>query len=205
MTPEVTMFGTRTAAPEPAAPRDGEPPPAASLASVPLRGRRREPRAAKSELYAGVLDAPAALPVAPLPPSGTQRSADELIDYWRALCGTRLLPSPLDLDRTMVALGWRNSGLLAYAADGGNAGDAVPRPLPLAQVAAGAEDPLYIPLSSEIVGWVLELAGTTLHLARPVRETTRLAASAVGRLEAVVLPLSLRGAPDHVLYHLRRG
>jgi hypothetical protein len=133
-----------------------------------------------------------------------QPSADDLVTYWRALRDGRALPSPLDLDRRGVASRWRNSGLLSYAADGGATGDPMPRALPLAPAQDGGSNPQEIPLSGDLVASILDLADRTLELGRPVRETIRVA-EGDGPVEAVMLPLSLGGDPDHVLYHLRRA
>jgi hypothetical protein len=191
------MFGLRTSPPRPTAPSASEVDdsdaraPAASLACVPVRGTRPAAKpAGKRDLYAGVLGSPAALPVAGVPAVGEQRRAEELVQYWGILCAGRALPTPLDLDRSRVALGWKNSGLLSYVADGGASDDPVPRALPLAEQGANAEDPLYIPLAPNVVAWLLGLAERTLRLARPVRETARLAD---GSFEALLLPFSLAG------------
>jgi hypothetical protein len=143
---------------------------------------------------------------APPGPRAAQPSPDDLVTYWRALRDGRPLPSPLDLDRRGVAARWRNSGLLSYAADGGATGDPVPRALPLAPASDGGDDAQQIPLSGDLVASILDLADRTLELGRPVRDTIRAAeGDGGGPVEAVLLPLSLSGDPDHVLYHLRRA
>jgi hypothetical protein len=206
------MFGLRSSSrskvlPAPPADISDARAPAASLTTIPIRGGRLGPKpaATKRELYEGVLEAAAPLPPVAALPAGKQRSAEELVAYWATLCAGRPLPAVLDLDRPRIALGWRNVGLLSYVSDGGATGDPVPRALPLSEQATSADDPLYIPLGGEVVGWVLDLAERTLQLGRPVRDTSRLSEGGIGRLEALLLPFTLRGTPDHVLYHLRRA
>jgi hypothetical protein len=184
------------------------PPPPASLASVQIRGKRRAavPIGDKPELYDNVLRAPAALPVVPPMPAEEGRAIEDLVTYWSRLRQGPSLPSPVDLDRAVIALRWPNTGLLSYeGSEGEAAGDAPPRALPLTDKAPSPDDSWYIPLTPPVIEWVLDLAARALRSAGVAWDTQRFADAAGGRLELVVLPLSLRRAPDHVLYHLQRA
>jgi hypothetical protein len=186
------------------------PPPPASLAGVQIRGRRRAqaPQGGdKAELYENVLRAPAPLPVVPPAPVEDGRAIEDLVTYWARLRRGPALPSPVDLDRAVIAVRWPNSGLLSYETPVGEtaSGQPMPRSLPLSDKAPTADDAWYIPLTPLVIEWVLDLAGRAIRSTGVAWDTQRFPDAAGGRLEVVVLPLALRRAPDHVLYHLQRA
>ena len=168
--------------PRTAGPEAGEPPPAASLASIPLR------RGGASRSLP-----PAAPPLSAVP-RGDDRGA--VIAWWEGLRRGRAMPATADLDRAAIAAAWPEAMLLAYDAPQDNIAGAI-RLGPGALVAGAIVE--YSPMVTE---WVLAASRRAARSAAPIEEERSFA---VGRglvlYRLFVLPLG-SGPVDHVLCHI---
>lgn len=184
-----------------ASPEDLLPPPA-SLTTIRVRGRSRS---AQEKAFLN-LDAAAGAagpsgPATARPGNGT---VEELIAYWSRLRRGDNLPSPADLNYAAVASGWPNTVLLHFdPGPGETPEEATPRPVRVIGETPQAASARAIPITPRVASWIVDLAREALHSADIMRDIDHFPDS-VGWLEAVVLPLSMRGIPDHVLYHIRR-
>jgi hypothetical protein len=188
----------------PAAPEDSLPPPA-SLTTIRVRGRRHAAQdKAFLDLNAGAMGAGAARPSGLAPARPGRGTVVELIAYWSHLHRGTALPSPVDLNYTAGASGWPNTVLLRFdPGPGETPEEAAPRAVRVTGTTPEAAPGRAIPLTPEVASWIVELAREALHCADVVREVEHFPDSS-GWLEAVLLPLSMRGGiPDHALYHLR--
>jgi len=187
--------------------RMDEPPAAASLASISIRGARRAApsKPGKIEAHAGILGHAAARQAERIAPATRHRSIEDLIHYWAQLRAGRHFPSPSDIDPAVVTQAWPNTMLLKFEGlDGSEPADSVPRVIRLADPTEGGGS-AGVAMTPMVIDWVLGLARRSLRSAGVIREATRFPGTAGGQVEAALLPLSLRGSADHVLCHLRRA
>lgn len=181
-------------------------PPPASLTTIKVRGRSRTAQEkAVLNLDARAAGWGIAGPSGPAIARPGQGTVEELIAYWSRLRRGDTLPSPADLNYTAVAAGWPNTVLLHFdPGPGETPEEATPRPVRVIGETPQAASARAIPITPRVASWIVDLAREALHTAEMMRGIEHFPDS-VGWLEAVLLPLSMRGIPDHVLYHLRRA
>lgn len=201
-------IATPTAEPAPeAAPAASEDllPPPASLTTIRVRGRTRTAQdKVFLDLAAGAAGTGAAGPSGRAAAQPGRGTVEELIAYWSRLRRGTDLPSPADLNYAAVASGWPNTVLLHFdPGPGETPEEATPRAVRVIGPTPEAASGHTIPITPRVAAWIVNLAREALHRAEMVRDIEHFPDS-LGWLEAVLLPLSMRGIPDHVLYHLRR-
>jgi hypothetical protein len=190
----------------PAAQPGGEPPPAASLAEMPMRGAKAAPRrkAERIALGGGAILArgrTAASTSAARPPVPTDGSPAAIVRYWRALWRGGRPPSSGDFDADEVGRVWPDCLLLSFERSAG-------REQGLAKAArfgtSSGESASLIAYTSLITDWVLGLGRRAVGGAEPIEEVetfdSPLGRAATYRL--LLLPLAPREGVYQVLCHL---
>ena len=166
---------------------EGEPPPAASLATITIGGRSRAATPAAGK----VAFAPGAKPARGAAPSAEQaESIEGVIAWWRRQRTAERLPSP----GTLKLPAWANTALFSFEDI-----DAAPQAI---RLGGAMPTPSSITLTPALAIWLIDAARLALRSADMCRESAWFGDT--GAIEAILLPLSLHGKPDHVLYHLRR-
>jgi hypothetical protein len=166
---------------------EAEPPPAASLATITIGGSRRTPAPASGK----VAFAPGTKPARAAAPSAEQaESIEGVIAWWRRQRTAERLPSP----GTLKLPAWPNTALFSFEDV-----DAAPQAI---RLGGAMPTPSSITLTPALAIWLVDAARLALRSADICRESAWFGDT--GAIEAILLPLSLHGKPDHVLYHLRR-
>jgi hypothetical protein len=163
------------------------PPPAASLATISIGSARRAPPPKPGKLAF----APGGAPAQSAGPSSAKlHTVADVIAWWRRQRTAERLPSPAALDIGA----WPNTALFSFEHP-----DAAPQAV---RLGGSTPMPSSIALTPALAIWLVEAARAALRSADMQRESAWF--SDTGAVEAILLPLSLHGRPDHVLYHLQR-
>ena len=166
---------------------EGEPPPAASLATITIGGKSRTPAPASGKL---ALAPNGAQPCVAAPSAEQAGSIEEVVAWWRRQRTAERLPSP----GTLKLPAWPNTALFSFENI-----DAAPQAI---RLGSAIPTPASITLTPALAIWLIDAARLALRSADMCRESAWFGDT--GAIEAILLPLSLHGKPDHVLYHLRR-
>jgi hypothetical protein len=170
-----------------------EPPPAASLASVPLRKRGTAARPLEPLNRAQEQSAP---PAPATMPAETDPAA--IIAWWERLKRGRPFPSPDDLDRAAIAATWPDAVLLAYDASSGT----ISRAIRLSNADIVPNE--IVEYSTMITEWLLALGRKAAQRGGALQETRTFPIGrgiADYRIDALPLASDHRGV-DHVLCRL---